>query len=276
MLEAAVPVLNVGADRLHFLDEGAGRPIVFIHGSCGSGAQWKSLASDLQEDYRTLCVDLFGCGQSQPWPIEREWTIADDERAINAVLDFLGEPVHLVAHSAGGRFTYPTIKGYRDRILSLTLFEPVHFQLLRQDGDPLFSEPQGMASDYRAAMDAGRREEAIEGFVDQWAKARGVWNGLPEPAKAMMRIGADRLYHEWRTIWVDEPTRDDLAAIDLPVLLFKGAQTIRSMHQVCEILKLTLPNCRTIEIEDAGHMSPFTHAPIALPSLREYLARSVQ
>lgn len=270
-----MPVLDVGADRLHFLDEGSGPPVVFIHGSCGSGAQWKRLSASLREDYRTLSLDLFGCGQSQPWPIERAWSVDDDGRAIDAVLDFLGEPVHLVAHSGGGPFAYPSIKSRRDRLLSLTLFEPVFFPLLRQAGDPLFSEPEQMASDYRTAMEAGARERAVEGFVDKWAGAAGAWASLPGPVMQMMRSGADRLYHEWLTIWLEEPSRDDLTALDLPVLLFKGARTIPSMHRVCEIVAQALPNCRYVEIEGAGHMSPFTHASEALPILKEHLAGSV-
>lgn len=267
-----MPVLDVGADRLHFFDGGSGTPVVFIHGSCGGGVQWKRLSSGLQEEYRTLCLDLFGCGRSQPWPLEREWTVEDDERAINAVLDFVGEPVHLVVHSGGGHFAYPTIKGRRARILSLTLFEPVYFHLLRHAGDPLFAEPEDMAKGYRAAVKAGNREEAIESFVDRWAGAEGTWNSLPDPVKDMMRTGADRLYHEWMSPWREEPSRDDLAALDLPVLLFKGSQTIPSMHRVCEIITQALRNSRYVEIDGAGHMSPFTHASEALPILKEHLA----
>ncbi len=176
-----MPVLDVGTDRLHFFDEGSGTPVVFIHGSCGGGTQWKRLSSALQEEYRTLCLDLFDCGQSQPWPIEREWTVEDDERAINAVLDFLGQPVHLVVHSGGGNFAYPTIKSRRDHILSLTLFEPTYFHLLRQDGDPLFAEPEDMANRYRAAMDVDDREKAMASFVDVCSGVEGAWDGLPDP-----------------------------------------------------------------------------------------------
>lgn len=267
-----MPLLDVDGDRLHVLDDGVGEAVVFVHGSCGSGAQWRRLASGLKGSYRTLCVDLFGCGYSQPWPIERPWTPADDERALNAVFDLLDGPIHLVAHSGGGCFAYPTVNGHRDRIASLTLFEPVFFNLLHQAGDPLFAEPEAMASRYRAAIDAGEREAAMAGFVDAWARAAGSWTGLPEPVRAMMHSGADRLYHEWRTLWQSTPTRVELAALDLPVLLVKGTRTIASMHRVCEILAATLPNCHSAALDGAGHMAPFTHAEQALPMVQTHLA----
>ena len=104
---------------------------MFVHGSCGGAGQWKNLASRLQDDYRTICVDLLGSGQSETWPIEREWSLDIDERSINAVLDFLNEPVHLIAHSGGCHFSYRTIKGMRDQILSVTYFKRyrMHFDL---------------------------------------------------------------------------------------------------------------------------------------------------
>jgi hypothetical protein len=33
---------------------------------------------------------MFGSGQSEPWSMERNWTPEDGERAINAILDYLG------------------------------------------------------------------------------------------------------------------------------------------------------------------------------------------
>ncbi len=272
-----MPILNIDGDRLHYADSaegGDGVPVVFVHGSCGGGGQWKSLAGALSEDYRTICIDLFGSGRSEPWPIERHWTTRDDERAIDAVLDLLAEPVHFVVHSGGGCFSYPSIKSHRAQIKSLTLFEPVYFHLLHQSNDPLFAEPEDMANRYRAALDDGDTERAMASFVDAWARQDGAWNKLPEPVKAFMRLGSNRLYHEWRTPWFEEPSRDDLTALGLPALLFKGRDTIASMHRVCEIAEQAIPGCRTIEIEGAGHMSPFTHATTALPHLREHLAKN--
>ena len=109
-------------------------------------------------------------------------------------------------------------------------------------------------------------------FVDVWAGAKGAWDSLPDPVKDMMWPGSGRLYYEWLSISRDEPNREDWAALDLPVLLFKGSRTLPSMHRVCEIMRQALRNCHYVEIDGAGHMSPFTHAAEALPLVREHLA----
>jgi len=183
----------------------------------------------------------------------------------------LGEPAHLVVHSGGGTFAYPTITNRRDDILSLTLFEPVYFQLLRQENNPLFAEPTAMSINYRSTIDDNNLDLAMASFVDVWAKKDGVWAGLPEPVKDMMKMASNRLYYEWLGIWLEEPSRADLTALDLPVLLFKGSETLESMHRVCEIIQEALPNCRAVEIDGAGHMSPFTHGKIALPEMMDFL-----
>ncbi len=266
-----MPTWKVNGDRLHTLDEGAGTPVIFVHGSCGGAGQWKALASRLQDNYRTICLDLFGSGLSEPWPLERPWTVADDSRAIHAVLERIEGPVHLIAHSAGAHFAYPALQAARDRVLSVTWLEPVYFHLLRQDGDPLFEEPREMSARYRAAVDAGRGEDAIEGFVDKWV-GPGAWGALPDRIKATMRVGAARLYHEWSTLDLEAPSRADLAALDVPVLLIEGSRTIASMQRTCEIVARTLPRCRFETIEGAGHMCPFTHAERVAPLIEAHLA----
>jgi pimeloyl-ACP methyl ester carboxylesterase len=268
-----MPVLDVDGDRLHYVEEGAGVPVVLVHGSCGGAGQWKALVTGLSEEYRTVCLDLFGKGQSEPWPMERQWTVDDDGRALAAILDQLNEPFHLIVHSARGPVSYPTVKKRRDLIRTLTLFEPAFFQLLRQNADPLFAERRSMSKCYRAAMEAGDRESAMASFVDVWAKSQGTWEGLPDRVKKMMWIGAGRLYHDWLNPWLEEPSTADLANLNIPVLLIKGSETIDSMHRVCELMECSRPDCRHVEIEGAGHMSPFTHANVALALVRQHLQR---
>ena len=128
-----------------------------------------------------------------------------------------------------------------------------------------------MQAHYRAAFDAGCSEDAIEGFTDKWV-GNGTWRALPEPVKAIMRSGTARLYHEWLTLDLEAPSRDDLAALDLPVLLIKGSRTIASLHRICEIVVQSLPDCRYETIEGAGHMVPFTHVERVTPLIAAHLA----
>ncbi len=267
-----MPDLIYGDERLHFLCMGeAGPAILFVHGSCGGAAQWRALATLLADEFCCICPDNPGIGGSGPWPDNRIWSPADDEAAFKALLERIGRPVHLVVHSGGGHFAYPLIRDCASRLLSLTLFEPVYFQLLRLAGDPLFAEPEQMARRYRAFADAGQQETALADFVDKWARRQGVWQAMPEPVKAMMRQGASRLYREWDLPWFEHPNTADLAAVQFPAMLFMGSQTLDSMKRVCATVRQSIPGCRFVEVEGAGHMAPFTHAEFVVQSLREHL-----
>jgi pimeloyl-ACP methyl ester carboxylesterase len=262
----------VDGDRLHFLQSGTGAPCLLVHGSCGGAGQWRSLIGLLEPDFQVYAVDLFGAGLSEPWPLTRKWSLNDDARAINALIDHIGAPLNLIMHSAGGQFSFPVIDARPHDFLSLTFYEPVYFQLLREAGDPLVEEARGIAARYRAAVEQGNWDGAMRGFVDHWLEP-GAWDKMPASVRDLMQRGAARLYYEWLIPEWDWPLKADFAGLDLPVLLVKGTETIVSMHGVVDILKGALPRVESHIIEGAGHMGPFSHAQEFYKLLKPHLDR---
>ena len=99
---------------------GEGPPLVLVHGTTGSAADWVLLRRELQGEFRVVTYDRRGRGRSgdaRTYQFERE---LDDLRA---VLACVGEPAHLVAHSFGARVGLEVAAG-RDDLRSLTLYEP--------------------------------------------------------------------------------------------------------------------------------------------------------
>ena len=58
--------LDVGGRRISVLDRGEGPPVVLVHASGLSSAQWGPVAPRLAERRRVLAPDLLGCGASDP------------------------------------------------------------------------------------------------------------------------------------------------------------------------------------------------------------------
>ena len=56
--------LTVNGVELFYEDEGAGRPVVFLHGWGTSGRVWGGQLPDLVQDHRVITVDWRGCGRS--------------------------------------------------------------------------------------------------------------------------------------------------------------------------------------------------------------------
>ena len=85
-----------------FREAGAGVPVVCIHASASSSGQWRPLMERLAGRFRSLAVDLYGYGQSPPWPDERPLSLTDEAALIEPVLEAVGDPVHVIGHSYGG------------------------------------------------------------------------------------------------------------------------------------------------------------------------------
>ena len=272
-----MPFLEIGSDRLHYVDEGQGdgAPVLMVHGSCGYLGQWRQLAEMLGERYRVFRVDLPGMGDSYEMPIDRQWTDEHDARAVSAMLELIGTPVHFVGHSAGCIFSWRALADQPNRILSLTLFEPVFFGLI--EDDPTFAFPKETAEGYVRLADADDLESGMAFFVDRWAGKEGVWAGLPERVKSLMMKGAGRLRHEWsaglkdgfypldQTSWLQELT-------DVPTLLVHGDETVPAAARVCDRFAELRPNVSRANVPGAGHMVPFTHAADVLEAMEVHLA----
>jgi haloalkane dehalogenase len=94
-----------GGHRLHYLDEGSGLPVVFVHGNPTWSFYFRHLIGRLRHDFRCLAPDHVGCGRSdQPPPTDYPYTL---QRRIDDFEAFLQHtvptgPLALVVHDWGG------------------------------------------------------------------------------------------------------------------------------------------------------------------------------
>jgi haloalkane dehalogenase len=58
--------------RLHYVDEGAGQPVLLLHGEPTWGFLYRKLIPSLSAAHRVIAPDYFGFGRSDK-PTEREW-----------------------------------------------------------------------------------------------------------------------------------------------------------------------------------------------------------
>ncbi len=83
-----MPVLESGGWRIDYLDEGQGPAVLLIHSASSSYKQWRPLMDALSPDHRVLAINLFGYGDTSPWPAGREQTVQDQvEQRIRALCE---------------------------------------------------------------------------------------------------------------------------------------------------------------------------------------------
>jgi pimeloyl-ACP methyl ester carboxylesterase len=235
-------------------------PIVLLHCSGSSGAQWRSLTAQLGARYRVFTPDLIGYGTAAPWS-GGEFSLAREADAVRSLLGRLDEPVHLVGHSYGGAVALHIARTRPERLRSLTLIEPSAFHLLR-NGDATdtaaLREITAVAADARAALAVGDYSGGFGRFVDYWS-GPGSWEEMPAEKRAAFAPQLAKVVLDFHALLNEPAELEDVCDIAAPTLLLQGGCTQLPSRCVCQRLRVALPDARFKTIRGAGHMSPVTH-----------------
>ena len=94
--------LNVPGGRLHYVDEGTGRPIVMLHGNPTWSFYYRDLIKGLRSTRRVIVPDHIGCGLSDK-PQQYPYTLASHIENVERLIEHLGiEDITLLVHDWGG------------------------------------------------------------------------------------------------------------------------------------------------------------------------------
>ena len=62
--------IEVNGSKMHYVDEGSGNPILFLHGNPTSSYLWRNIIPHLSRAGRCIAPDLIGFGKSDKPDIE--------------------------------------------------------------------------------------------------------------------------------------------------------------------------------------------------------------
>ena len=110
---------------------GQGTAVVLLHSSLSSGRQWQLLVKQLKENYKVINIDILGYGQAPDVIDAVGYDLNVEINRINKALTVLipEQKYHLVGHSCGGGLALKLSVEQPEKVLSLSLFEPVAFHL---------------------------------------------------------------------------------------------------------------------------------------------------
>ena len=112
--------LNIGGTILNVEDQGAGTPVVLIHGLTLDCRMWWPQIPVLCETFRVIAYDVRGFGQSDD-PSDQPYT---DWQDLRALLDRLAiQRAHIAGLSRGGRVALEFARNCPERVLKMVLID---------------------------------------------------------------------------------------------------------------------------------------------------------
>lgn len=121
---------NVNGVRLNVWFGGEGKPLVLLHGLPQSAIMWRKVVPKLMENYKVICPDLRGYGDSQkPVSGYDKRTMALDIKLLMEELGF--DKFAVVGHDRGARVAHRLALDHPDTVENITVLDivPTHTML---------------------------------------------------------------------------------------------------------------------------------------------------
>jgi pimeloyl-ACP methyl ester carboxylesterase len=245
-----------------FIQEwGNGDTVVALHASLASGAAWSGVASALGSRWHVIAPDFHGDGRT-PRALA---TIVDDELARDTelavrLLQMLGGRIHLVGHSYGAVIAARAATILTRRVASLTLIEPVSFELLwLSEARALRKEIQILEAKCRSLLASNAAAEATKLFVSYWASPE-IWERAPETERLQWSLRMPKVLSTWRESFESPSLFSQLQDACIPLLLIGGTYSPAPTQFILRAWKQALRSAKLVNIRGASHMVPLSHA----------------
>lgn len=270
-----MPVLSNGRVQIDHSDDGHGETVVLIHSSVSGNRQWRSLVGALEDRHRVIAVNLFGYGETTPWPAGAPQSLYAQSQLVLALCEALDGPIHLVGHSFGGSVALKTAELLGPRIGRLVLLEPNPFHLLRQHGRlEAFQEACALRDHVKYFGALGDWPRVAQRFADYWL-GDGSWSRMPDKRRAAFAESLPPNFHEWDAVMGEETPVESWKRLPAHTLVVSDPATRRPIREIVDILAESCPHWRFHAIPGGGHMAPLTRPELVNPVVRRFLDAGV-
>jgi haloalkane dehalogenase len=253
--------LDLGGLKYHYVDEGSGPTILFVHGNPTWSFAWRHLLKDLSRDHRVIAVDHIGCGKSDK-PQQYDYVLENHVSNLTKLIDSLDlRDVTLVGHDWGGcigmgaagrradrfrRFILMNTAAFRSKRIPLRIAVcriPLLGRLAVRGFNAFAGSALWMAVEHQQKFSAAARAGFIAPY-DNWAHRIATHEFVKD-------IPLSPSHRSYQTLVGIE---EGLAQFrDRPMLLLWGEKDWCFTTEFLKEWQQRLPAARTITYPDAGH-----------------------
>jgi pimeloyl-ACP methyl ester carboxylesterase len=265
-----MPVLSKPGLAIDYIEEGQGEPVVLIHSSVSGNRQWRSLIEALADRYRVLAVNLFGYGETTPWPDNTSQSLYAQACLVLPLVE-KAPALHLVGHSFGAAVALKAALLLGARARKLVLIEPNPFNLLKQQGrSEAFLESRALRDHVKCFGSLGDWDSVAARFADYWL-GDGAWAAMPEKRKGAFAASLGPNFYEWDAVMGEATTLDQWQQIAAETLVVSDPHTRRPIREIVEIFASACPHWQFHALAGGGHMAPLTRPELVNPVVRRFL-----
>jgi pimeloyl-ACP methyl ester carboxylesterase len=263
-----MPHVNVNGVRLFYEEDGAGDPLVLVHGGFSDHGNFRAVVPGLAASFRVVAYDRRGHSLSdRPDPFGSR---RDQEDDLAALIESIAlGPAHVVGTSFGSAIALGLSARRPNLVRTLTVHEPAL--------PGLSARGQAVQARIRAALarvERGDVEGGTQQFLEDVALGPGAWARFPEPIRATMVRNAPAVLEEQRDPAWSDVDRDALSNLEIPVLLTRGGQSPAWFADVTAELDATIARARVHRYADAGHSPHITHPQQYVAAVTAFAAAS--
>ena len=255
-----MPFAAINGIELYYESHGEGPAIVFLHGAAGNHMSWWQQLPAFTGRYRCITIDHRGFGRSRDESGESAARFVDD---LAALLDELAiERTALVAQSMGGRTALGFTVLHPDRVSALVLADTsagVVWPQLEQRMQALRAERDDPSLPLQVRALGAR-------FQQRHPERAFLYRSLTELNPPDAADGARGASLHMR------PTRDDLAALDVPTLFIVGSEDQLTAPEVMRELHGVTPGSALIEVPGCGHSVYFEAPEVFNAAVLDFIA----
>jgi non-heme chloroperoxidase len=246
--------LRIEGTQLHYIDHGAGEPIIFIHGSLNDYRSWSKQFEAFAEHYHVVAYSRRYHYPNEIASSATEAPVTQQRDDLASLIQLLGlAPAYLVASSFGAYVSLLLAAQYPDLVRAIILGGPPLFPLLPPEDFHQFETEVFAPS--RQALDQGNVQEGIRIFLDGIIEV-GFFNRLPPDSRQHILDNASSFILEQNTP-IDQHfypfSPSDLSKVKAPTLIIIGDHSPPFLRQSSAALANLLPDVEQTVIPGASH-----------------------
>lgn len=252
---------------------GTGPAIVFVPGSCSTGAAWRPVIASLQDRFRCVTTSLLGYGGTAERRDADDPAISHEAEMLESVIRNAGGRVHLVGHSFGGLVSLAAALRDQTYLASLTILEAPAIELLRERHEHRhYLAIRKMTEVYFASLASGNAD-AISTMIDFYG-GEGTFASWPARVRSYAVETTPVNVLDWASAYSFPLSAASLSRIKIPVLVATGTKSHPAMQTLNALLGECISGARFTRIEGAAHFMIATHAEEVAALVAQHVQRA--